>query len=143
MATYTPDQYQKKMRNIAKNLRKVAKKSSNAASQFMVATARSMAPAKTGNLRRGIIAKPIKGAEFQVTSSVPKAFPYHFWVNQTAPFRTIPMWWNRYQATRYGDGTHTITGTPRYWHFATLRTVNLFGRLTRKNVQKILKVRVI
>ena len=40
------------------------------------------------------------------------------------------------------DGTHIITGSPRYWHFATLRTVNLFGRVARKNIQKVLKVRV-
>ncbi len=143
MPTYTPDQYQKRMRNLAKNLRKAAKKSTNAAAQFMVATARSMAPAKTGNLRRGIIAKPIKGAEFQVSSSVPKGFPYHFWVNQTAPLRTIHPWWNRYASTVYGDGSHNITGTPRYWHFATLRTVNLYPRITRKNIQKLLQVRVI
>lgn len=142
MATYTIDQYQKKMRNMAKNLRKAAKKSSNAAAQFMVATARGMAPAKTGNLRRGIQAKPIKGTEWQVMSTVPKAFPYQFWVNQTAPHRTKLMWWNRYAPTVYGDGSHNITGTPRFWHFATLRTVNLFGRVTRKNVQKVLKVRV-
>ena len=142
MATFTIDQYQKRMRNLAKNLRKAAKKSTNATAQFMVATARGLAPAKTGNLRRGIQAKPIKGAEWQVSSSVPKGFPYHFWVNQTAPLRTIHPWWNRYQATRYGDGTHNITGSPRYWHFATLRTVNLFGRITRKNIQKVLKVRV-
>lgn len=143
MATYTIDQYQRKMRNLAKNIRKAAKTSTNATAQFMVTTARGLAPAKTGALRRNIIAKSIKGAEFQVTSIVPKTFPYHFWINQTAPMRTIHPWWNRYQPTAYGDGTHTITGSPRYWHFATLRTIKLFGRITRKNIQKTLKVRLI
>ncbi len=143
MPTYTPDQYQKRMRNLAKNLLKAAKKSTNAAAQFMVATARGMAPAKTGNLRRGIQPKSISGAEWQVISTVPKGFPYHFWVNQTAPMRTIHPWWNRYAGTVYGDGTHNITGSPRYWHLATLRTFGVFGRITRKNIQKVLKVRVI
>ncbi len=143
MGTFTIDQYQRKMRNLAKNIRKAAKKSTNAAAQFMVATARGLAPAKTGDLRRGIQAKLIKGAEFQVTSTVSQGFPHHLWINQNAPFRTIHPWWNRYQSTVYGDGTHNITGSPRYWHFATLRTVSLFGRLSRKNIQKVLKVRVI
>lgn len=142
MATYTPDQFQRKMRNMAKQLRKAAKKSTNAAAQFMVATARGMAPRKTGNLRRGIRAKAIKGAEFQVSSRVEKDFPYHFWINQSAPLRTIHPWWNRYQSTVYGDGTHSITGTPRYWHFATLRTLAVFGKITRKNIQKVLKARL-
>ncbi len=139
MPTFTLSQYQREWRNRASRLRKVAKKSTNAAAQFMVATARGMAPSKTGALRKGIVAKPIKDAEWEVSSSVQKSFPYNLWVNQSAPFRRIHPWWNEFRATTYGDGTHRITGSPRFWHFSTLRTQKLFGRVARKNFQSIFK----
>lgn len=143
MATYTLDQYQRVWRKRAVELRKAAKKSSRDAASFMVATAKGMSPLKTGALRTGIISKPIKDAEYEVSSSVAKEFPYNLWVNQTAPFRTINAVWNGRNPTVYGDGTHRITGTPRFWHFATLRTYALFSRITRKNIQNVLKVRII
>jgi len=142
MGTYTLDAYQKKMRGMARQLRNAAKKSSRDAAQFMSRTAKGMAGYKKGGLRDGIISKPIKGAEYQVSSSVPGNFPYNLWVNQTAPYRTIHPWWSKAGAV-YGDGTHRNTGTARFWHLATLRTQKLFGSVTRKNVQKILRVRLI
>lgn len=142
MATYTIDQYQRKMRGMAKQLQKAAKKSARDAAQFMANTARGMAPIKSGELRQGIVAKPIKDAEYEVSSTVPKDFPYNLWINQTAPYRTIHPWWNARQSTVYGDGSHINTGTPRFWHLATLRTYNLFGKIARKNIQKALRVTI-
>lgn len=143
MATYTPDAYQKLWRRRAVQLKKAAKKSSRDAAMFMTRTARGMAPSKSGNLRLGI-SEPISigNNAYEVMSTVPGDFPYNLWVNQNAPYRSIEMKWNGFHPTVYGDGTHRQTGTARYWHFATLRTYNLFGKITRKNIQNVLKVRV-
>jgi len=142
MATYTMDGYQKKMRMMASQLRRASRNSTTNAAMFMLRTAQGMAPFKTGDLRAGIKARHIKDSEWEVSSSVPKAFPYNLWVNQNAPYRTIKAVWNARQPTVYGDGTHTVTGTPRYWHFATIRTVAIFGSIVRKNIGKMLKVRI-
>lgn len=162
MATYTPDQYQRKMRAMAKELTKAARKSAHDAAMFMVRTAKGMAPIKSGALREGIRSDPVTGSEYEVSCTVPDEFPYPFWVNRTAPYRTLHFgakggWIPAHKSFSgrsvrvfppnsnivYGDGSHRNTGTPRFWYLATLRTYDLFGRITRLNVQKALRVRVI
>ena len=142
MATYTISQYQRVWRKRASAIRKSGERTSNDAAMFMKATATGMAPSKTGKLRRGITKRKQKEGSYIVSSVVPGDFPYNLWVNQMAPFRTIKSVWNGRQPTVYGDGSHRITGTPRFWHFATLRTRNMFPKLAKKNFDNALRLSV-
>jgi len=153
MATYNLDQYQKVWRMRAKKLKQAANKSVFRAAMFMESTAKGMSPKKSGDLREGIHREKIKSNVYEVSSSVPGDFPYQFWVNQTAPFRTLHFpkggWnnksgdWIRYfkpgTVAVYGDGSHRITGTPRFWHLATLRTSKLFVDIAKKNISDVFK----
>lgn len=161
MGTYTVDQYQRKWRMVAKQLKKAAEKSTRDAALFMRNTARGMAPIGVGKLRQGINANPKTNQEWEVSSIVPGNFPYNMWVNQQAPYRTLHFkqkggwippsrsktggWVRAFPPNTnvlYGDGSHINTGSPRFWHLATIRTVDVFGKLARKNVQKALQVRL-
>ena len=161
MATYTLDQYQRKMRGMAKEIKRAARTSTQAAARFMETTAKGMAPFNRGNLREGIHAIPIKDAEWEVSSVVPDEFPYHFWVN-ASPIRSIPFgakggWippsksrtgrWARafppFATVTYGDGSHTNTGSYGYWSNALGQTSRWFGRAAREDIGKALRVRVI
>lgn len=139
MATYTLDQYQKLWRQRAAKLRRKSEVTARDAALHMEAAAKGMAPEKTGALRAGITHEKIKPGQYEVSSSVPGGFPYQFWINQTAPFRSLKMIWNSRQPTVYGDGTHFNTGTPRYWHFATLRTKEMFAKTALKNTRSVFK----
>jgi hypothetical protein len=98
-----------------------------------------MSPNKSGALRRGILREKIESGQYQVSSSVPGPFPYQMWINQTAPFRSVKVVWNGRKPTVYGDGSHVNTGTPRFWHFATLRTREMFAKLGLKNTRKVFR----
>lgn len=142
MATYTPDQYQKVWRSRATRLRKSGNNTARDAAMYMEASAKGMAPIKSGDLRAGITSKKLKSGQYEVSSKVPGNFPYNFWINQTAPFRTIRAVWNNSSPTVYGDGSHINTGTPRFWHFATIRTRDMFKRLAVKNTRKVFKTTI-
>jgi len=145
MATYTLDQYQKVWRARARELKRASNRSASTAAMFMRNTARGFAPMKSGRLRQGIIATPLKDQEWQVSSGVSFSFPYHLWVNKTPPYKSPKMWWNGFHPTVYGDGTHRITGTPGYWTQAKIQTTRFFGNIARENVRKVfsgLNVRV-
>ena len=116
----------------------------------MIATAKGMVPKKTGETFSGIKKKKRKEG-YEVASKVRRkgktGFMQNFWSNRQAPHRTPRVFWNRdangkLQKTLYGDGSHRITGTPRWFHFATLRTRKEFLRITRKRLITALKVKV-
>lgn len=143
MATYTLDQYQKKWRVMAAQLKKAGAKSTQAAAMFMRNTARGMAPMKSGDLRNGINAVPKENQIWEVSSSVPKGFPYHLWVNGSAPYNIIHPWWAHGNGVRYGDGSHINTGSYRYWSNALGQTTKVFGNISRQNVRNVLRGRII
>lgn len=142
MATYTMDSYQKVWAQRAKAIKRNANKSAFQAARYMMAQAQSMTPRKTGATRAGIRKRKSGNAKYMVTSTVPGPFKQNMWANQTAPFRTIHPWWNNGKPTVYGDGSHRITGKPRFFHFATLRTKEKFPKITRANNLKALQVTI-
>jgi hypothetical protein len=157
MGTYTVKQYQKVWRAKARAIEKAGIKSVKDAATFMVYTARGMAPKKSGATLRGIVARPMGTYKTAVRSYVNSTFKQNLWANQTAPFRTIHPWWNHGTSIRiagtkgivtsvagaptvYGDGSHKVTGKPRFFHFATLDTRDNYLKIARKNTQKALRV---
>lgn len=134
-------QYRATWRARVKQLKKDKVKSEAKAAKLMVAQSKSMAPRKTGATLKGIKARK-KKESFDVESWVAGQFKQNMWTNQTAPFRSPNMNWNERQPTVYGDGSHRTTGTPRWFHFAILRTRKEFPRFMRKNTLKTLRLKM-
>jgi hypothetical protein len=128
-------QYRECWKKRAKELRKQGANTSLEAAQMLVAQARSMAPIKTGATMAGINYRK-KGKGYVVESTVPSEFKQNMWANQTAPFRS-----NKRMGV-YGEANHNYTGTPRFFHLATLRVQKMFLKLARNNVRKALRVNV-
>lgn len=139
-------------------MRKQAVKSASEAADYMVVQAKGMAPRKSGETIRGIRKRPRKKG-YVVESTVPGRFKQNLFANQTAPFRTINYpkgaWigpsksytgrWNMIAAPGtkavYGQSPNwNWTGTPRFFHLATLRTRSKFLQITRRNTLKALRV---
>ena len=147
MATFrSVKEYQAVMAKRAKRLRKESIKTASKTASLMQAEAIRLAPRKTGETIRGITKKKKKEANYIVMSDVtPKGqsrFKQNLWANQTAPHRSVRMWWGGGRKVIYGDGSHRTTGTPRFFHFATLRTKPKFSKLARKNIRNALRVKV-
>jgi|TARA_Y100000310_G_scaffold103241_1_gene101522 hypothetical protein len=123
----------------AKKMRQAGIDSSGKASKLMIAEAKRLAPRKTGRLIKGIRRRKKKQG-WEVESWVSGSFKYNFWINQQAPYRTVNMRWNEFKPTVYGDGTHRSTGTPRFFHFATLKARKDYLKLSKINTRKALKV---
>lgn len=142
MPTYTLPQYRRVLAKRIKALNTIARRTSEGAATYMWLNARQMAPVDTGALHNGIEKHSIGKNKWEVSSSVPGNFPYNLWVNQTAPYRSVKMVWNQGQSTVYGDGSHRITGKPRFWHLAVLRTSRYFPKLVRSKIRQALKVTI-
>lgn len=133
----------------ASKVRKLPVKTASEAATFMQRTARLLAPRDSGEVRRGIKKTGPHGrGKYRVVSDVPGSFKQNLWANQTAPFRTLHFRGTgsgmaaRTEDVVYGDGTHRITGTPRFWHFATVRTRAKFVSLARANLKSALRVTI-
>lgn len=144
MGTYTLEQYRKVIKNRRAKLGKID--TPMKAAKYMQDTAKMLAPRYTGETINGIRARKVGKTNYQVESVVsPKGktgFRQNLWANQTAPYRTPRMWWNKKKPTLYGSGSHKVTGLPRFWHFATLRTREKFREITRMKVKDILSTGV-
>jgi len=142
MATFTSvEQYKTEMTRRAKEYRRKALKDDREIATFVKATAVSLAPLDTGETIRGIKTGRKSGRYFVVSDVVPKGvtrFKQNMWTNRRAPHRTIHPFWNSGLPTVYGDGSHNTTGTPRWFHFATLR-----GSAKRKQLMRTLTKRVV
>ena len=146
MTTYrTVEEAQAAYRAKGRELRKTCPKTSLQAAVYMIAQAQALAPRHTGETQSGIRKRKV-GQNYIVESRVnPKGktgFMQNFWANQTAPYRTIHPRWARPKGSPvvYGDGSHHISGTPRFFHLATLRTRAKYVQLARANTQKALRV---
>ena len=148
MAIYrTPAEMQRAYAKKANALRRVAIKTPSKTATFLQATAIKLAGVKTGETIRGI--KKTKGKKgYQVVSRVSpkgtKGFRQNLWMNRTAPHRSVAVRWAKPKGKKivYGDGSHMITGTPRFFHIATLRAWGKFKNLARMNTRKALRTGV-
>ncbi len=116
--------------------------SSMASAEFLKLNAKRLAPKKSGQTIRGI-RKRRRKTGYIVESTVNGSFKQNMWANQSAPFRRPRMRWNMDRPTLYGDGSHMTTGTPRFFHFATLRSRKVLLNTTRKNTLKALRLKVV
>ena len=158
MATYRSiPAFQKAMKAKARELRRGMVKTAFQAAVFMETQAISLAPLDTGKLIEGIRRKKTTNG-YEVSSTVPGNFPYNLWVNRTAPYRTlnfpiggkIPPSRSRSGGWRtafpkgskivYGIGPYHWTGTPRFWHFSTVRTKDKYVKLAKANIKSALQV---
>src|SRR3990167_6928275 len=126
MGTYRSiKEYQEVMRKRADKLRKIHTNGPSNAATFIQATAIKLAPRHTGETILGIRKYRVKKGHYAIESSVaPKGksgFMQNFWANQSVPFRSVRMRWNRFKPTLYGRGPAVWTGTPRFFHLAALR----------------------
>lgn len=128
-----------------KELKKAGIRTSQEAANLTKAIAKRLAPKKTGETIRGIKVRKRK-KDYIVESWVrPKGrtgFRQNFWTNQTAPHRRPKMYWNKGKQTLYGDGSHRTTGTPRWFHFATLRAREKFPKIAQARTRAALRARI-
>jgi len=138
-------QYQKLMSKRADALRRAGIKTGSAAATFMQSTAIKLAPSSSGETVRGI-RKTRRGRKYFVTSKViPKGrrrFMQNMWANRTVPHRSVLVRWGAGRKVVYGDGSHNTTGTPRFFHFATLRSRKKFRDLGRRNTRAAMRVTI-
>ena len=154
MAIYrNPIQLQRAMSKKASEMRKNEIRTPSKVATFLQATAIKLAPRQTGKLIQGIKKSKGKGrGHYIVSSKVWGDFPYNMFVNQTAPFRTL-----RYKKANWRLGIKAgdklvygqsypshwnITGTPRFFHVATLRAMKNFKKIARINTRKALRAGV-
>jgi len=144
MGTFNLQEYRKVLATRRKKLQKID--SPHKAAKYMELTAKQLAPRYTGETINGIRARRTNKVNWKVESTVlPKGktgFRQNLWANQTAPFRSPRMYWNKNKPTLYGNGSHNISGLPRFFHFATLRTREKFLKITRESVENILRAGV-
>jgi len=139
MATFTLEQYRKVWNTRLRTLNKNFKTTPNAGAKILAANARRLAPRRTGALLQSI--KQRKNT-VTVGGLRNQGFPYVMWIEQRAPYRSVRMRWNEGKPTIYGDGSHVRTGTPRFFHFATLRARKKFPLMVRKAFRDSMKVTV-
>lgn len=147
--------FKQRMSIRAKNVVKYARDANNSSARYMLLTAKRLAPRHTGETIRGITKKEVKKG-FEVVSKVNGPFLQNFFANQIAPYRTLnfkakggKFYYASNQKVVYGgtaltwtDKQITWTGTARFWHFALLKTQDIFGKLHRSNLKKALRVNV-
>lgn len=160
MGTYTPDQYQQEWRRRAVELKRQGLKTTQQVAQFLIRSAKGMAPKKTGATRAGLRVRPKKDGHI-AESYVPGEFKQNMFANQTAPYRTVDYprgaWLppNKSYTGKWlmiaPPGTKAVygqspnwkwTGTPRFFHLATVRASQYNSKIARRNTQKALRVNI-
>ena len=148
MAVYkNPLDLQRAMSKKANEMRKNKIRTPSKAASFLQATAIKLAAVKSGETIRGIKKSKAKKGYMVVSRVSPKGtkrFRQNLWMNRTAPHRSVAMRWARPKGKKivYGDGSHMITGTSRFFHIATLRAWGKFKNLARMNTRKALRTGV-
>lgn len=158
MATFhSIEEYVAVMDARAKRMRKMQIKTASNVATYFQAMAVKMAPLQTGELIKGIKKDRIGEGKYRVSSTVPGDFPYNLWVNRSGGFGTlffpkggiIPPKRSRTGGyvrafppnsfATYGDGSHEITGTPRFFSIARQMARRKMKTLARLNVRKALE----
>lgn len=153
MATFTSiQQYRQVMDSRMKAMRKNGIKSASQAASYMMTYAKKLAPRHSGDTIRGISKRPRKEG-YVVVSEVPGRFKQNLFANQTSPYRTLHFrakggknYYAPNQTVVYGGaalsrGGKQIkwTGTPRFFHLATLRTRKYFRKVAVMNNRRALQ----
>lgn len=148
----TPEQLAQNFRKAAKDFERMPLRTINQITMAGQRFARRIAPVHTGNLKEGIRrTKAIKKrdmTEGSIISSVPKSFPYHFWVNEEPGFQTVKLptvsFGGKFPTRKYRQ-THK---TERPMRYAETRHTGMPGYFTKtaellqKNVGKKFNVEV-
>lgn len=134
--------YRAHLRKQIKGIKKAGVKTGLQAANLLIKIAKFLAPRKTGATIRGIRKRKSREG-WTVESWVSGRFKQNLWVNQTSPFGAPLMVWNNRKPTIYGDGTHRTTGTPRFFHLATMRTRKKYIKLARANTLKALRAKLV
>lgn len=82
------------------------------------------------------------GRGYRVISDVPAksgGFKQNMWANRTGSSRQPRMRWNKGKPTLYGDGSHNITGTPRFFDRAVQNTQKQYKSIAVRNLKDLLK----
>lgn len=150
MATFTSIKvYRRVMQKRVNAVIKGGDRSSMTVAKLVVLHAKRLAPRKSGRLIGGIRKRKRKNGHWTAESWVPGQFKYNKWVNQTTGFRTLvykrP---NQRFGLKVGDSivygrrpaTWQWTGMPRYWDISVNKVRRQFGRITRKNTLKALRI---
>lgn len=139
------DKYAMTLEQRGKLIKKAEKNSEKESSKFMMATARRLAPSRTGETIRGIRRRKVKDG-YNVTSRVrPKGrtgFRQNLWTNRSVPHDRPSMWWNGGRPTLYGDGSHRTTGNPGWWNIAVVKTRRKFLKATLANTRNALRMKL-
>lgn len=125
----------------SKAIQKSGIKTQNDAANLMMVNAKRLAPHDTGELIQGIQKRSTKNG-VRVISTVPGSFKQNLWTNQKAPFRRPRMYWNDYEPTVYGDGTHQNTGTPRWFDRAAQIVQKKYPSFAVRNTKDALKTAI-
>jgi len=139
MGEFNFEKYRAKLLNVKRSLLRDGIKTPDQAAELLKTEAKRLAPRDSGDTINGI-RKRRRQSTVTVESWVPGDFKQNLWTNGTSPHRRPLMKWNKSNPTLYGDGSHEISGTPRWFHFATLRTRSYFKKIARKNTLKALRV---
>ena len=153
MAVYrSVEAYKQSLNKRAQAVQKAGIKSASQAASRMVLEAKRLAPVYSGATIRGIKKRPKKEG-YVVTSTVPGAFKQNLFANQTAPYRTLhfgPRGGGRVygpnQTVVYGGAAMSRngnqirwSGTPRFFHLATLRTRKYYRQVAVQNNRRALQ----
>lgn len=137
---------QRNMSAKANAIRRGIVKSSFQSAVFIKATAIKLAPRHSGETVMGINKKKIGPGRYRVTSKVAgnplTGFKQNLWANRSkqANFPRAPFMRWAGKKVLYGVGVFDWTGTPRFFHFATLRGWDKFKSLSRQNTSEALAV---
>ena len=136
--TWTLQAYRARLKKLNKDLKKAAASGPRQAAKFMQNEARRTAPVWSGETRRGIRIKPLKTTRgtkgWEVVSIVSGPYLQNLWTNRTAPYRQ-----NKRMGV-YGAGGHRrVSGTPRWFHFATIRARDRYVNVMRRKVKGALQ----
>jgi len=139
--------YRKGIQTRINNLRKIKVFSHRKAARFMSLEAKKRAPKKTGALIARIRVK-YGWRKSVVRSTVPKSFPYHFWINVTTPFKRIrltrqfrPRGMKKRIRFYYAE-IPTKTGMPRYFDIAKMVAARKFKQIIRVDYKNALRAGV-
>lgn len=88
--------------------------------KYAMYNAQRLAPAKKGGqgeTKQGFRIQKVKPYHYKLINHVKghKYFKQNLWANRSEGFSRPRMVWNNRKPTLYGDGSHTITGTPQFF----------------------------
>jgi len=156
-----PKEYAERLRKAGNMLKKANIKTIKGATLWGQRYARRLAPHKSGALKRRIQRRPIKRkgnvVSSTLVSTVPKSFPYHFWVNETPgykyarlarkrarsgawPTKRLRARWPKHYVKRFLYRQTKHTGIPGYFTKTSMALAKKFPQIAVKEMIRTLKI---